>query len=264
MLSQVEKAIYINSITEIYKYNKYSRIYYGSEFCEYLIPSKEEVYKVVEICKKRGLKLSFLTPYVTDYGIEKIDKILSFLSGCEGLEVVINDFGVLELIRQRNYKFNLCLGRLLNRQKRDPRIINFKNKLPPEVIKHFSGCYLDREEVINVLKSLGIERIEFDNLPQGLLRLEVKIKASLYYPYIYISTTRLCPARKSLQEKFRLRKIEKCNLECRKFYFILKNKAFVQELILKGNTYFLKWNKLPDNLETLGIDRIVFEPSIPI
>jgi hypothetical protein len=35
-------------------------------------------------------------------------------------------------------------------------------------------------------------------------------------------------------------------------------------ILLKGNSQFFRNDKLPENLEEMGIDRLIFEPEIPI
>ena len=211
MLSQIEKAVYYTKVPEyLPAHLEQTRIYFGNEFCEHLIPKVQDVSRILSLCRERDIKLSFLTPYVTDFGIKQLAEIFEFLNFLEFKgEIIINDFGTLELIRNRKYGFKLVLGRLLNRQKRGPRLAKILNKLPSDLIKHFSSTYLDREEVVSVLSDLGIERIEFDNIPLGLTRDPLpEFKASLYYPFVYISTTRLCPTSKAFKRNFRLRLIE--------------------------------------------------------
>jgi hypothetical protein len=267
MLPQIEKAIYIpTSNKEVKYFPGYNRIYYGNEFCEHLMPGIAQILEVLDLCYEKNLGFSFLTPYVTDNSFAKLEKIFDILSQKYlKAEVIINDFGVLEFIKERNYNFTLVLGRLLNRQKRGPRLIRLLNKLPREAIEHFSLTYLDRFSTLSFLKKLGIERVEFDNLSIGLTRpTKDVLKASLYYPYIYISTTRLCPTAKAFKDNFRLRKIETCKNECQKYHFILKHKSFSEEIILKGNTYFYYEEKIPQDLIALNIDRIVYQPQIPM
>lgn len=45
---------------------------------------------------------------------------------------------------------------------------------------------------------------------------------------------------------------------------MLQHKQMPADLLLKGNTQFFKNEQLPDNLKDLSIDRIVYEPEIPI
>ena len=263
----MEEALFITKI-EDFKHIKtsYSRLYFGNEFCEHLIPNVEVLTAVLERCKDKNMALSVVTPFVTDAGIEKLKKILDFLRIKEvDLEIVINDFGVLDLVQSEKYDFNLVLGRLLSRQKRDSRIDVVSNKLPAGLKQHFSFCYLDREEIIELLLDFGIKRIELDNLSSGIRRSQNRrLKASLYYPYAYISTTRLCPARKIFKKNFHLRLVEDCNKECRHGNMILKNKSIPYDIILKGNTYFRYIDKLPLDLDVLGIDRIIYQPEIPL
>lgn len=264
MLSQIEKSVYCTKpLEKTFDHKKYNRFYYGSEFCEYLIPDISEIDKIINYTFDQKKKFTLLTPFVTDMGVNKLDKIFkSICSYGKDIEIVISDYGILELIKTKGYKFSLVLGRMLNQQKRGPRLLKLIDKVPKELISHFSSCYLDRQEVYEYLLHLGVERIEFDNIPLGLKRPSYdKFKASIYYPYIYLSTTRLCLARKAFKDTSRLRLIEKCEQECKVCEFTLNHKCMPEEISLKGNTYFTYCKNLPENLEDLNIDRIVFEPD---
>ncbi|MDD5614163.1 MAG: hypothetical protein PHQ54_03730 [Candidatus Omnitrophica bacterium] len=266
MLPQIEKAIYCSEIKLLKDdiLSGFKRIYYGNEFCEHLIPELYEVEEALNISESKNIAFTFVSPFVTDSGIEKLGRILYFLNN-KNIEIVINDFGVLELIKNKGYSIKPVLGRLLNRQKRGPRIEKIKKHLPRDLIEHLSYCHLDRGDVAGLLCAYGISRVELDNLPLGLRSLrDSKMDASLYYPYAYISTTRLCPTAKSFKDRFRLRLLEPCNKECKFCRFYLYNRSMGRRIILKGNSYFIYQDKLPDNLGSLRINRLVFEPEIPI
>jgi hypothetical protein len=110
-----------------------------------------------------------------------------------------------------------------------------------------------------------IGRVEFDNLLQGieLERCGDEIKKTLYMPFAYITTTRLClTALCDRSEKVKDIGIVPCGHECRKYTFYLKNPVMTTSLIRKGNTIFFCNENIPENL--LMFDRVVIEPEIPI
>ena len=268
---------------------KYTRLYFGNEFCQRLIPTKEDLYQVINFVKKKQVGLSFVTPYVTDEGIERLEPLLELLN--EKLpesEVIINDYGTLELMQEKKLKLKPVLGRLLTKQKRGPRIINIMNKLPKQAIEHFKKSNAEVPIFQEFLIKNGFERVELDNLLQGIgddlsrtacQRRAVlehaqkspisdisksKIKASLYYPYAYVTTTRFCLTA-ICNKKDAIPGINPCKKEC-KIYgpFKLTNKNMPVPLLLKGNTQFFENKKLPKDLERKGINRLVFEPELPV
>ena len=264
----MQNAIFITKKQNLNYWNKeYTRLYFGNEFCQRLIPTKEDLSKVINFVKKKKIKLSFVTPYVTDEGIERLEPLLGLLN--EKLyesEVIINDYGTLEMMQEKKLKLKPVLGRLLTKQKRGPRIINIMNKLPKPAIEHFRKSNAEVPIFQKFLIKNGFERVELDNLLQGVDDnfSESKIKASLYYPYAYVTTTRFCLT-SICDKKDAVPGIYPCKKECQKYGpFKLTNKNMPVPLLLKGNTQFFENKKLPRGLEERGINRLVYQPELPI
>jgi hypothetical protein len=94
----------------------YDRIYIGTEFCERLLPSVAMLETVLSRRAKAALPLTLVTPYLTDAGMGRVEKLLRLLSrrGPEAMEVVCNDWGTLHLLGTRyRGRFQPVLGRLL-------------------------------------------------------------------------------------------------------------------------------------------------------
>jgi len=53
------------------------------------------------------------------------------------------------------------------------------------------------------------------------------------------------------------------DLNLNRILFIL-NRVMPVTLIRKGNTVFSKNEKIPSSLDSMGVDRIVYEPELPI
>jgi hypothetical protein len=246
---------------------KFTRLYFGNEFCQRLIPTIEDLDHVINFVKKNNVRLSFVTPYATDEGISKLEPLLELLNKkLPGSEVIINDYGTLELMQEKKLKLKPVLGRLLTKQKRGPRIINIMDKLPKPAIEHFRKSNAEVPIFQEFLIRNGFGRVELDNLLQGIEDdfSNSKIKASLYYPYAYVTTTRFCLT--SICDKNNISPgIYPCKKECQKYgSFKLTNKHMPIPLLLKGNTQFFENKKLPKDLEGKGIDRLVYEPELPI
>ncbi|MFN3477211.1 MAG: hypothetical protein ACK4Z6_06630, partial [Candidatus Methylomirabilales bacterium] len=79
----------------------FSRVYFGNEFCQHLIPTLAHLRAVYLAAVEKGFTFTLLTPYITDDGLEKLKPLLSFLSTREDLiEVVVNDWGVFNFLRR--------------------------------------------------------------------------------------------------------------------------------------------------------------------
>lgn len=261
----MENALFISKPEHLkYWEKKYTHIYYGIEFCERLIPSVNELNKVLGFVKKKKIRFSLVTPYVTDAGIKKIKPLFKKLKKIKkNIGIIINDWGVFELAK--NNGFTMVLGRLLTKQKRGPRILNIMHKLPKGALEHFQSSNVDTNLMQEFLLKKKIYLIEIDNLLQGIkLNLKnSKIKASLYYPYAYVTTTRFCLAA-GCENENNIMGIKPCKKECQKYTFKLTTKDMPVPLLLKGNTQFFINNKLPKNLEKMGIKRLIYQPEIPI
>ena len=289
----MEKAIFATRLSQLrYIERKYSRLYYGNEFCERLVPSLKDLKEILGYIKMWGLEFSFVTPYVTNIGLEKLKVLFEFLKTKKiNCEVIVNDWGVLSLINREYLDFQPVLGRLLTKQKRGPRLIKLlkrrarprlmvnpespsqrhiliQKKLPLGLDSYYKGSNTSSVPIIHkFLISQRIKRIELDNIAQGML-LELprsKISASAYTPYIYITTTFFCQTARCNQKNKSLLKIKPCKRQCQRYLFKLRHKTIPKVIFLKGNTQFYKNPKLSiKELKKIGIDRIVYQPEIPI
>jgi hypothetical protein len=289
----MEKAIFITKLSQLkYVNHGYGRLYYGNEFCERLIPSLQDLNRILDYVQKRRLDFSFVTPYVTNIGLGKLRVLFGFLKAKKiHCEVIINDWGVLNLVNRQRLNFQPVLGRLLTKQKRGPGLIKllkrkfeprltvnpenhsqrnivFQKKLPLDLDYYYKGSNAASVPVIHsLLINQRIKRIELDNTAQGLL-LELpqdKISTSVYTPYVYITTTFFCPTAGCDQKKKSLLKIKPCKRQCQRYVFKLWHKTMPKVIYLKGNTQFYKNTRLPmRELKNAGVDRIVYEPEIPV
>lgn len=273
----MEKAVFISKIKDLGLLGKnrakYTRLYFGNEFCERLIPPPKDIKEVLDFASENGFEFSFVTPYVTNKGIQKLLPLLKIIKKDskykkKSYEIVINDYGVLSMLKKKNMKeLKPVIGRLLTKQMRDPRIMNVKKKLSKETLEHFQQSNASLKIFQAFLYEKGVERVELDNILQGIKDdfSIYKIKGSLYYPYVYASTSRFCLAKSCKDKNGRERLgISMCGKECQDYTFKLKNKSMPIELLMKGNTIFFKNYNLHENLEKQGINRLVFMPTIPL
>lgn len=279
----MEKAIHITRLDNLKFYNsRFNRIYFGVEFCQNLIPSLSAVNKILRFIKANTRQISLVTPFVTDVGLSKLISIFRYLkNNVINCEIIVNDWGVLEVLSNKfRNNFRISLGRLLIHQQRDPAIIKviykqktrailgedkniriFVHKPPNKIYREgMSSSYVNSPSMQNLLTEFGIERIELNNLIQGINLENLTLKKSLYTPFVNISTTRFCPMETRYQKIFR---INVCKRECQNFYDRLYNHSIPKIIYKRGNTLFYKNPLRIRDALNLGIDRIVFQPELP-
>ena len=265
----MEHALYIHSTDQLhYLSEDFTRLYFGAEFCERLIPSRHELETVLRIARERALAFTWMTPFVTNRGLGLLEELLPALAQtCPDAEVVVNDWGVLQLLRSEYPLLKPVLGRLLNKSKRGPRIMNIFKQIPSSTQNYFQGCNLDVPSAVRFLKQQGISRVEFDNLLQGL-KLEGadgSISKSLYMPFAFISATRFClTANCDDPEKIDAIGVFPCGKECLKYSFNLYNPVMTLPLIRRGNTVFFINESIPGVVTGQQVDRIVVQPELPV
>ncbi|MCX5795273.1 MAG: hypothetical protein NTY77_07265 [Elusimicrobia bacterium] len=263
----IEHAVFVADAKALERLSgEYGRLYFGNEFCSRLLPDAAEVDAARRFARTRGMAFTLVTPYADDEGLAAIARLLEHCAGAgpELAEAVINDWGVFRSITEGRWKgsFIPVLGRLLTKQKRDPRIPGLSG-IPVEAQEYFRSCNADSAAISDFLTSRGVGRLELDNLPQGLLRTG-PLKASLYVPFGYITTTRLCFMAGADERPRYLRRVVPCARECRAYTATLSSRSMGQDIILKGNTQFFVNRSLPDDLEGLRVDRLVHQPVIPM
>ncbi len=289
----MEQAIYIVRTDDLsYVNESYSRLYFGHEFCERRLPSGPSLEEILSFVKTKQMEFSFVTPYVTSVGLKKTQKLIELLRRRNvSCEVIVNDIGILNLINRQYPEFTPVLGRLLTKQKRSPelarvlgrrfkpryfidpktperQVLLLQKELPPEMDLYYKGSNTSSVPIIHdFLVEQRIGRIELDNVAQGL-HLELpkdKITASVYLPYVHITTTFFCPTAGCDQAEETLLRIKPCRQPCQRYVFALKHKSMPKVIYLRGNTQFYKNEKkqLAD-WQKAGVSRLVHEPQIPV
>lgn len=268
-------------IGELFGRIGFSRIYFGNEFCEHLIPPPSSLARVYSAAQAKGLAFTLLTPYVTDGGIERLRPLFEFLVGREERsEVVVNDWGVLRLLRRDFPHLTPILGRLMNKMLRDPLATAYYTLHP---LTPGRARFALRRSNLTVpvyqgfLKSSGIRMVELDNVVQGIDMNfgELGFAGALYIPYGFVATGRICLFASLNQPKERKFTVStKCSKECQRHYADcscgeapFQGNSFV--LLHRGNTVFYPQGKdlLRSALfhaEAKGIQRIIYQPQIPM
>lgn len=263
------------------------RVYFGNEFCQMLMPSSNELEEVVSALEDQNVGVTLLTPYVTDQGIRVIIPLLDFLNRrAQALErdyeIVVNDWGVLRIVKSSYQSLNPVLGRLMLKMKKDPRFSFSNHKAFAEQFNVIQQCSLTVPIYRDFLRSFNVKRVELDFLEQGIDMDFSKwdMEASLHFPINYITTSRRCPmASLDREPDYKLKFYNVgCKRECQRYETQLVRQDGTSiggvpptesKVFYEGNTVFSvpQWiNKIQplQRLADVGVDRIIFAPKIPM
>lgn len=164
---------------------KVSHLYFGSEFCEHLLPDAAALEQALAIARQRALRLVLATPVANDALLDRLAGLLPLLPADS--EVLANDWGVASFVHGRFPALRLIAGRQLSKTIKDPR-------LPGEQWTQLYPAGFRAGRQLRILHSLGIERIELDVPPfAGAGAFSVPgIEVGLHAPYAYVAKGRLC------------------------------------------------------------------------
>lgn len=252
----MEYALYINETSSLRLWSPhYTRLYFGNEFCDWKTPTLSEIEEILTFVNLHHVALTVVSSYCTDEGLSRFREIIRLIKSEQPrTEVVINDWGVFRLCKELG--LGMVFGRLLVRQKRDPRIPYFINSLPRDIRKRFQDTGLNNY-LLNFLKAENIKRIELDNVSQGIDLGEVGENHifSLYLPSVFVSLTRYCIFNMvSFKERFKLSPCKNRKCQEKKIY---NNKMRIP-IYIHGNAIFYKNYILPKDTSSLRINRIVY------
>ncbi|MBW7861056.1 MAG: hypothetical protein KJZ96_17210 [Rhodocyclaceae bacterium] len=185
-----------------------THFHYGSEFCEHLLPSRHALRTALEQAERYDLHFALLTPVACAEVLRKLDALLPLLP--EASTVVVNDWGVARLVRDRFPQFRRTAGRILCRMIKDPRLVgpNWSAQC---------GHGLDSPRFRALLERLGIRGLEADlplfadaNTFSGL-----GLPLGLHLPFSYIAKGRMCrPGSMSVSGPERFAPGRPCRKEC--------------------------------------------------
>ncbi|MDQ0215888.1 hypothetical protein J2S13_002308 [Oikeobacillus pervagus] len=258
------------------------RIIFGSEFCQYRLPSKKSVKQALDYCWDQQLDFSFATPYVHEQKFQQLLEILEFLNGAamgnnRPIEVIVNDWGVFHYVREHFQKLDIVIGRLLNKSIRDPRVAHYYTdpNAPKEGKDFYKKTGLLSEPFQQFLSSDNVTGYEFDQLIQGnsLSKKEAKQIIGLHFPFGCVASGSACMVGFMETEKSdKFRGDPECKQQCQLYIFELKNKRhhdMRNRVFQKGTTAFYSHDRslVKSALKSLqGIEnaRAVYSLRMPV
>ena len=233
----------------------WTHLYFGSEFCPWTFPDKKAILRAVDSARSHRLTFCLVTPVVSEPFIPRLrdtlETIIPKLSGQD--EIIASDLGTFKLVRQLSTEVTLVAGRTLSGQKRGPRILDLN--LNADEDDYFRRGTWYQQEAVAFLREFGITRVELDNLLQGIASLPGGLAGSLHIPWAMVTSSRNCPVREAGITG-------PCPGGCGAVMRLSTPQTRI-DLFQTGNTQFLENGTLPENLPSLGIDRVVEHRVLP-
>lgn len=252
---------------ELFENKEFKYLYFGNEFCEYKIPTIDQLKKFLEISKMEELIPVFVTPVVTDFGIRRISECLNYLNSYEGkISIVVNDFGVMQLLKKGRNNFEIIAGRILDKLSHESRASyeELYEYYGEEGIKYATIPGILSEKHMKILDNYNVGRYEFDLPKVGIVAINKNTKLSLYWPYSYETTGRVCVFRsfdKIANDKFSVG--DACKMNCINTIIerittssITNTKYYLFQM---GNTMFYVNEKIDLNQISNTFDRIIVQ-----
>jgi len=280
-------------------FNKIEWIYYGSDNCEYLAPTLQEVEHVFEwfysIKNKYNIEGGFtlVTPYVWQKMLnERIKPVLDFLNSRkvkQQIEVVFNDLWTLMYLKKACPNLKPIAWRLVNKLLKTPLIDTYwnrahvpgelmKNKKPKEIEKiqkqivEYQNKFYNSSEIsfkpfLKFLSKHNIERATLDFMwNRDTLYKEYEVGVDLHFPYSLVFTWRLCDTSAIEQpERWNYAIDDICPRTCFRYDIFYKIKTVWYQLIQRWNAWYrveIDIDKVNKEFLENSKNRLVFSPFI--
>jgi hypothetical protein len=229
-------------------------IRFGSEFCELKIPTSKTLENAYELVRGEGRDFTYVTPRLSNEGIERLRSQLPILDEWEDVRVVVNDMGALNVLKSHG---ELHLGRQLvfvpARCPWSDEIIEGGGLLARRWVgKVFSSTSLNHRLTIELYRKHGVRGADFDWIPRIFPSLEYlverKLDLSLYLYLTPVVVSRRCHTARFVGES----SPERCSKPCNQRVFLLESDALGLQLFLSGNVVFNYTKPSPRDAERLA------------
>lgn len=302
--------INFSSIRELKKkfwkdiFAKISGIYYGSDNCEFLFPTVEDIEsaygKFLEFNKKyppfKTRIFTLVTPYVGNKMLEIADKTLEYLNNIKWksqIEVVVNDYGILNLLAKKYTNLKPIIWRIIHKTLKTPLIDTYwyeahpsgesiKNKTSQEIenirdwiVENQKEFYATSELSLsyfqNFLQKYWINNVGIDYMEERESLFDSKnywdYNLDIYYPWAVVFTGRLCDTcwiKNPLKWMYATDDI--CPRWCKDYDIFYWIKTVGYSLIQRWNSWFRSQINLDylDLTKTKEDYRLVFAPFVTV
>ena len=222
-----------------------THLYFGSEFCEHLLPSPRALRSALDRAAREDLRFALLTPVASPDVVRCLQhEFLPLLP--EGVEVIVNDWGVAALLRDFP-ALRPVAGRILCRMIKDPRLNN------PEWA-HRCGTALDSEAQQAVFSRVGFTRLEIDVplFADAHSFAGLPLPNGVHLPYACVAKGRMCrPGSMAIAGRERFAVGRRCRKQCLSLAATITRPGFDDgcESVHVGNTLFSRHS--PKMLDTV-------------
>jgi hypothetical protein len=231
-------------------------VYFGTEFCQDLLPGAKEAESFCTLAKGAGLEAVLLTPVVRADGLCRIQALIADLEN-RGMTptVVCNDFGVLRMLRNQHPKNRRQAGRLINRALRDPRLAGQPPNLQGEEAARGG-------KIRTLLLRYDIAGLETDPDLEGsyLGDGETGLQRVLHLPYVFTASGRNCLLKAEAQKEdknFAKWLSRSCPAPCRERWHAEERADLGFPLWRAGNTLFYEAPRTSVEAHLRRADRVV-------
>lgn len=169
------------------------RLYIGNAFCPHLAPTEEELFALMDKAYRESFAVTLVFPFLLEGNLlETQQRLQRLVEWCEQknkiIEIVVNDWGTAHLAAQLPV-FSLCLGVLLNKRKKDPRMAY---KLGDRTLFEQNSVHAAfyREYL---KEEFRMERYEWESCGDTSTRKFPEGKNSLRLPFYQTNTSQYCP-----------------------------------------------------------------------
>ena len=261
----------------------FTRIYFGNETCDRLIPDRKTIERAYKLISEKGYEMTYVTPYTGPEGLTKIEDNLSFLNEKENIEVVFNDWGVLQLLDKKYTGLEPVMGRLMVKMKRDPRFsksdysvhshaLDRTDKIAKRQEETVVNSSLEIKEFRELLQSKRVERVGMEMVPydEDIVKKQFKknkwgLPIDIYWPWTYITSGRNCQIAAYTQPAGKIHPAGKnCYLQCQQFEFGFNSDKDMLDSVQRGNAVWMDTTELFERYIKYDFDRLIYQPYIPI
>jgi len=249
------RALAHSRLSDLPELTDYQRLYFGTEFCSWAMPPVREILAARRVAQAAGLAFTLMTPVLREETLAELAMLFEALAADwqDEDELLISDLGTVEVVRQYLPEAQIILGRALSGQKRGPRIEALQ--LSTEAAEYFRQGSWYGQAAVRLLSEIGIQRVELDNLLQGIAPLPHQLIGSLHLPWLMVTSSRNCPFHRNKSGR-------RCSVGCGEA-FRLRTPQTRHPLLQAGNSQFIENRTIPPDLDVLRIDRLVEHSALP-
>lgn len=212
-----------NLVNHAFAKKEVKRIYVGNEFCHHLFPTTHQLISILEKAKAEGIEVTLASTYMRDQLLEETEAFTNEIyTWCQKnafmIEVIVNDWGMIQLLKDKKDYFQFSLGILLNKRRKDPRY-QYKSGYATQTGQLAKNSLNGEEYRAYLSKQCNINRYEYEACGY---RMEIPTKHnSLHLPFYQTNTSQYCTlyAKCVTNNRGKQQFVNQCPRYCEEFVF---------------------------------------------